>query len=721
MKKNLYFIFIFYSFIFKAQDIKTLLNKIENEKDKDSLEVFYKKAAYYYENINVDKAIDYQKKRLEIAKVRNKGKTLRYCYNELGGLFFRKGDLNQAVTNLLESLKISESLNDFESSAVSTLNIGNIYLREKMYEQALNYYTKSLEIKKNNKIKNIASNLFSISNVYRATEKYEKAILFLNEALQSIDTNNKLSTDNFSKIYLSLGVCNRNLNRYDSALYYYKKAELYIPSKEIVKSATLYSNLASLYSFKKDFQQELSYEKKAFAIYTQLNQMDDIVASCKALVMAFNHLKELDSSELYFKKYISLSDSLKKFQNNKIVQEMATKYETEKKESQIKLLAKDKELQNLVINNQQIELNIKKAETKQKENEIELLNKDKSLKEILLQQEIIQKQKKEKENQLLNTENKLSVETIKQQKTITYFIVTALILLIGLSFFIFNGLKNQRKANKIIALQKQEVESQKLIVEQQKQLVEEHQKETLDSIHYAKRIQTALLANKELVDKHLKNNFVFFKPKDIVSGDFYWATEHNNRFYLAICDSTGHGVPGAFMSLLNMGFLSEAIKEKNIENPNEIFNFVRARLESTISNEGQKDGMDGILICLDKKTGELTYSAANNEPILISDNRIIELPKDKMPVGKGEKKESFTLHTISLKPNDFLYLYTDGFADQFGGPKGKKFKYKQLNDLLLEINKEPINKQSEILNSYFENWKGDLEQVDDVCIIGIKI
>ncbi|MBS1653193.1 MAG: hypothetical protein JSU07_14400, partial [Bacteroidetes bacterium] len=140
------------------------------------------------------------------------------------------------------------------------------------------------------------------------------------------------------------------------------------------------------------------------------------------------------------------------------------------------------------------------------------------------------------------------------------------------------------------------ISAEKRNVELKNRVIEEHQKEILDSIHYAKRIQTALLANKEFVNTNIKNNFIYFQPKDIVSGDFYWATQQNDYFYLACCDSTGHGVPGAFMSLLNIGFLSEAIKEKSISKPNEIFNYVRQRLIDSISAEGQKDGFDGILI-----------------------------------------------------------------------------------------------------------------------------
>jgi serine phosphatase RsbU (regulator of sigma subunit) len=248
-------------------------------------------------------------------------------------------------------------------------------------------------------------------------------------------------------------------------------------------------------------------------------------------------------------------------------------------------------------------------------------------------------------------------------------------------------------------------------------------KEIVDSINYAKKIQNTLLAHNDFLKKHLPDHFVFFKPKDIVSGDFYWATEHNNKFYLAVCDSTGHGVPGAFMCLLNIGFLNEGIKEKNIAKPNEIFDHVRTRLINDISKDGQQDGMDGILLTLENKNDllKIEYAGANNSPILIRNNEIITLPTDKMPVGKGEKLDHFKHYTIEAQKGDTLYLYTDGFADQFGGPKGKKFKYKALNDLLLLNHQKATSEQKEIFNNAFENWRGNLEQVDDVCVIGIKL
>ncbi|MCC6837421.1 MAG: SpoIIE family protein phosphatase, partial [Bacteroidia bacterium] len=258
------------------------------------------------------------------------------------------------------------------------------------------------------------------------------------------------------------------------------------------------------------------------------------------------------------------------------------------------------------------------------------------------------------------------------------------------------------------------------ITQKQKNIIEEKQKEISASINYAKRIQYALLAHDELLKTNLPDHFVLFKPKDIVSGDFYWATQKEDKFYLAVCDSTGHGVPGAFMSLLNISFLNEAINEKNMEEPNRILEHVRKRLIKNISQEGAQDGMDGILICFDRKNNSITYAAAHNKPILMKGTELIELPADKMPIGKGEKNEPFLLHTISAQNGDMLYLFTDGYADQFGGEHGKKFKYKQLEELFRKISSESLNNQREKLETTFINWQGKLEQIDDVCIIGIR-
>jgi serine phosphatase RsbU (regulator of sigma subunit)/Tfp pilus assembly protein PilF len=265
-------------------------------------------------------------------------------------------------------------------------------------------------------------------------------------------------------------------------------------------------------------------------------------------------------------------------------------------------------------------------------------------------------------------------------------------------------------------------------------VIAEKNKDITDSINYAKRIQQALLASEAMLKRNLKEYFVLYKPKDIVSGDFYWAAEiagsrqtavgneTANRFYLAVCDCTGHGVPGAFMSLLNISYLNEAITEKNMYAPHNVFDHVRKRLIETISSDGGQDGMDGILVSWDKD--KIRYSAANNAPVIVQSGILKELEADGMPVGKGalDTHEPFHEYNMDvLNKGDIVYLCTDGFADQFGGPKGKKYKKKNLISFLDTIKGLPMDVQKQKLLSCFDEWKGDLEQVDDVLIVGIKI
>jgi serine phosphatase RsbU (regulator of sigma subunit) len=271
-----------------------------------------------------------------------------------------------------------------------------------------------------------------------------------------------------------------------------------------------------------------------------------------------------------------------------------------------------------------------------------------------------------------------------------------------------------------------EIKEQKKVVEEQKYLLEEKHREITDSINYSERIQRALLAGKKLLDYNLIDYFILFKPKDVVSGDFYWATKLNNNHFVLVCaDSTGHGVPGAIMSIVNIASLKEASMQ-GIASPDLLLNETRRlvieNLENDGSEEGGKDGMDGSLLSFDFKENKLRCASANNPIWIIRGKELIEIKGDRFPIGKHEKdQESFSLHTLNLQQGDVVYALTDGFADQFGGPSGKKFKSKKLQELLLSVSSESMERQKEILNDVFDNWRGTLEQVDDVCVIGIRI
>lgn len=229
-----------------------------------------------------------------------------------------------------------------------------------------------------------------------------------------------------------------------------------------------------------------------------------------------------------------------------------------------------------------------------------------------------------------------------------------------------------------------------------------------------------------------KTFFILYKPKDIVSGDFYHALAHqsvnskNELFYVCTADCTGHGVPGALMSMMGISHLNESIIEKSLVHPNEIMDNMRKGIISSLNPEGSdeesKDGMDCVLCAYDFKNMEMEFSAANNPLWHVRDGNLTEYKSDKMPVGMyGGEMKPFTLQKVDLKKGDVVYTFTDGFADQFGGDKGKKFKYKQLQETLLANWKLPMEEQKQILEKIFEKWRGNLEQVDDVLIIGIQI
>ncbi|HQQ95360.1 MAG TPA: SpoIIE family protein phosphatase [Bacteroidia bacterium] len=257
--------------------------------------------------------------------------------------------------------------------------------------------------------------------------------------------------------------------------------------------------------------------------------------------------------------------------------------------------------------------------------------------------------------------------------------------------------------------------------------IEQKHQEILDSVNYAQRIQKALLPGNKFLEDSLPEHFILFLPKDIVSGDFYWASRlENSKFALVTADSTGHGVPGAIMSILNISCLSEAVNAHHLSEPNEILNYTRRRIMEHMANdgseEGGKDGMDAVICCFDVGKYTMSFSAANNPVWLLRNGELTEFKPDKMPVGKamGDIKP-FSRQEVELKKGDLVISLTDGFADQFGGAQGKKFMYKPLKALLLDLHKLSMEEIREKLKQKFEDWKGETEQVDDVLLIGVRI
>ncbi len=257
--------------------------------------------------------------------------------------------------------------------------------------------------------------------------------------------------------------------------------------------------------------------------------------------------------------------------------------------------------------------------------------------------------------------------------------------------------------------------------------IEEQQRHIMDSIYYARRIQTAILPSDEYINQSIPDNFILYKPKDIVSGDFYWFYSTDKHIMISAVDCTGHGVPGAFMSIVGYNQLNHAVSVIKSRNSDEILNNLNKGVIDTLSDNTHEskvmDGMDMALCVFDKDLSKVQFTGANNPLLLIRDNELIQYRPDKFPIGayQGRKPQEFTRDEIELKKGDCLYIYSDGYPDQFGGPRDKKLTSKRFREKLLEIHKQPMKAQKEVLNAYLEEWMDGREQVDDILVIGIKI
>ena len=310
---------------------------------------------------------------------------------------------------------------------------------------------------------------------------------------------------------------------------------------------------------------------------------------------------------------------------------------------------------------------------------------------------------------------KRDLKEFAQREILDSFIV-GFVFMLALAFFIFRGYRHKQKANIIITQKSEELMKQK-------ELVEEKNKEILDSINYAKRLQDAILPPLNLIKQFFPEAFVLYKPKDIVAGDFYWMERTGDIIFMAAADCTGHGVPGALVSVVCSNALNRSVKELKITDSGKILDKVRELVVETFekSESNVQDGMDISLCCINAKTKALQWSGAYNSLLYIQNGEMHEVPADKQPIGKIDNPRPFTTHKLNLLKGDILYLFTDGYADQFGGPKGKKFKYKQMEELLLRNASKSMDEQKNILEFALNEWKGSLEQVDDVLVIGIKV
>lgn len=622
-------------------------------------------------------SLNYYQKALQLSEKIDYKDEIASSLNSLARIFNSQGDIVKALEYYQKCLKIQENMEDKEGIALVLNNIGSIYYDQGELSKALENFKSALQLIEETGIKDgKATLLANIGSIYEKQEKDSLALEYYNNSLKIREELG--DEEDIASSLNHLGAFyNKRENIQKSLEYYFRSLKIRekISDKEGLSST--YNHIGSVYFKGKDYKKALDYSLKSMKLGKELGFPDKIedAASilCKIYKATGNHKLALENYELAIK----MRDSLNNIQTQKATIKQQTKYEYDKQ---------------------------------------------KALDEKAHQYEL-----KQKEESARTEKNK--------QMVIISSVSVVLILVVIFSIFLYNRFKLTQKQKAIIELKEKETHIQK-------EIIEEKHKEITDSINYAERIQRSFLATKELLDENLNEYFVLFKPKDVVSGDFYWASKLNNGdFAFVTADSTGHGVPGAIMSLLNITSLEKAIETE--VNPDAILNHTRKtiieRLKKDGSVDGGKDGMDCSLLSLNKEKTKLKIAAAHNpvwimrqiagpstssgaavvEPV---ETTVIEIKADKMPVGKHDKQDvPFTLHEMDLLKGDVIYALSDGFPDQFGGPKGKKFMSKQLRELLQSISSKPMNEQKFILEKTFNEWVGNLEQVDDVCVVGIRV
>jgi tetratricopeptide (TPR) repeat protein len=741
------------------------LNLFEDIKDKRGIATAFNAIGVIYSfQSDYQKALEYYLKSLKIKEEINDKIGIAISLGSIGLLYYYQTNYSVALEYYLKALKINEVLKDKKGISVSLINIGNVYRTQKKHELALEYYLKALEIVTsiNDKVllsaslNNIANIYFDQQNNNLALEYYLKCLTIREEIKDKRGISETLGS--IANIYA-------RQNNYSMALEYNLKS---LKIKEEINYklgiATSLWKLAEIYLKQKDYEKSIDYGQKALTMSKSINSLKDIAESTRVLYETYKAMGDYTKALEYHEFTEKTNDSIFNIEKSKSIANLESKAALEKKEQEVKLLEIDNELQKIAAQSKirLLEIAKKEAETHKL---IALANQAKSKQQAdslnaLAQKTQLESEKLKAEDEKLKAQNQVHlIENQKQkeekefQQKINYLVLAGFFSVIIFSYFIFRSRRKIAKAYKTLEIanleiqhKKEEIESQAKELQQTNNILaitydELHKKNEgiTASINYAKRIQTAILPFHESIAKDLgeENFFILFKPRDIVSGDFYFYEKVDNNILVAVADCTGHGVPGAFMSMIGTQILTEIIAKNREFSPNKILSLLHNEIRRTLQqsqNVKSLDGMDIIIISIVKEDEFTTvlYAGAMNSLYYVQNNEMNEIKADKKSIGGQQYAEEtdrlFTNHQILLtqtkpKQETILYLATDGFKDQFGGTQNKKFMTKQFRELLMNISHKTMTEQKSILDSTINNWINiaNEKQTDDITVMGLKI
>jgi serine phosphatase RsbU (regulator of sigma subunit) len=631
---------------------------------------------------------------LAILQKINDMKGVAVCYNNMGLIAQSRGNLNEAVSNYRRSLTISKTLSINSGTATSLFCIGSVMENRAEYDSALIFYHEAIGIsEKINDKKLIAFGKVSLGNIMYRMGDYKGFFNYTSEALGIYEeTNNYYG---ILKTCLSLGETAKLVDSLDLALYYYRQALKDARSfKSLNDIAYITKNIAEVYDYMEINDSVIINYKRASDIYRQTGSKENLALTQISMAAVLNNRNEHNSAlKLLSEALVQAKECQSPTALTDVHRELAKTY-------------------SFLGNFEKAFLHMNRfSEIKDS-----LMTADKQ-KQILELQTRYETDKKEQENLLLRKDQKLL-------KTTRNSLVIGALLLGLIALIIFNSLSVKKRDNRLLKEQKEEIRRQMEIVEQQKTSI-------TDSIRYAKRIQTAMLPPHEVVDSSLPDSFILYLPRDIVSGDFFWVREvSDSMIIICAADCTGHGVPGAFMSMLGMSLLTDIVNSNTNEirsygfTPADILNEMRTRIKTSLRQTGKdgetRDGMDMSLCILDTHTKTLHYSGANNSVYIVENGEITELKATRNPIGIYPAEVSFVNQEHTLSTGSVFYMFSDGFADQIG-QEGKKFMSKNFKKLLAEISSQPVAEIREKLHQSHLEWRQEEEQMDDILVIGVRV
>ena len=684
-----------------------------------------------------DKAKDFHQKAFEFDNAQNNRRGMGLSINNLGNVHYSKGELDQAIDMYNRSLSIRQDIDDMPGVGRSLNNLGLVYKIQGDYDRALAYYQNALAIF--NEIADqvgIANALSNIGIIYRLQGNSEQALdhlVLANGVFEELGNTVGISNtlNNIGNIYVQSNDLDKALEFYNQAL----KASERIGERAAV--AVRLSNIGGVYQALGESEKALEFTERSLDIQKDLGDMDGQVSNLNNLGSIYREQGDMDKALGYFLNSLRIQERMG--QNDKATTTLYSVGELYKKQGnpQKALSYLQKSLKaaksSKAVEDQQMAYKLlsetyadlgdfkKSYEFQQLNTELtDSLDRIVSTKDLAEMQVQFEALRRERELIEVSKEKELQQEKLGRQLLLRNFLIVLAVLVLLLAALLYWRYYTKKRAN-------QELDKKNKEIHAQKELVEEQHEEITSSITYAKRIQDAILPTMDQIRAYLPNSFVFYRPKAIVSGDFYWFAQSGDRVLIAAVDCTGHGVPGAFMSMIGNDLLNQIVNVEGKNSPDKILDKLHKEVQIALKQKHgvseNHDGMDVALVAIDKKNKKLEFASANRYLYLFNKDGLTEFKGQDKNIGgiMHEDTRSYKLEVADYAEGDTIYLFSDGVTDQFGGPRGKKFGYRRLKETLDELRSKDVEAQRTSFIQNMESWMEGQDQIDDFLLIGIRL